>query len=136
MHIGVEMRLQEGSPTNGRSKLFARYNSVETRLVPRLKCHGDLPYWETSTVYRVATMDERINEWARQQAIEQNKGTVFCDLMLKAEEAVALERLVIELRDSGLHEALGGVFAQILEEIERDREIEANGGSPWTKKKS
>jgi hypothetical protein len=81
-------------------------------------------------------MDDGINEWARQQAIEQNKGTVFCDLMLNAEEAVALERLVIELRDSGLHEALGGVFAQILEEIERDREIEANGGSPWTKKKS
>ncbi|WP_338924759.1 hypothetical protein V0M98_34635 (plasmid) [Pseudomonas silesiensis] len=81
-------------------------------------------------------MDDRIKEWARQQIIEQTKGYVYCDLMLKPEEAVALERLVIELRDSGLNEVLGGVFAQILEEIERDRAMEANGGSPWTKNKT
>lgn len=80
-------------------------------------------------------MDDKIKELARQQIAEQMKEYVFCDLMLKPEEAVALERLVIELRDSGLHDVLGGVFGQILEEIERDREIEANGGSPWTTKK-
>lgn len=81
-------------------------------------------------------LDEKIKEWARQQIIEQTKGYVYCDLILKAEEAVALERLVIDLRDSGLHEPLGGVFAQILEEIERERAMEANGGSPWTTNKS
>lgn len=80
-------------------------------------------------------MDDKIKEWARQQIIEQTKGYVFCDLMLNPEEAMALERFVIELRDSGLHQGLAGVFGQILEEIERDREMEANGGSPWTIKK-
>jgi hypothetical protein len=63
------------------------------------------------------------------------KEYVFCDLMLKPEEAVALERLVIELRESEKYQDLDGVFGQIIEEIERDREMEANGGSPWTIKK-
>jgi DNA-binding TFAR19-related protein (PDSD5 family) len=55
--------------------------------------------------------------------------------MLEPEEAVALERLVIDLRDSGKHRVLEGVFKSILEEIEREREMEANGGSPWAIKK-
>ena len=55
-----------------------------------------------------------IKKWARQQIIEQTKGYVYCDLMLKLEEAVARKRVLIELRDSGLHDVLAGVFAQIL----------------------
>lgn len=40
-----------------------------------------------------AKMDDRIKEWARQQIIEQTKGYVYCDLMLKPEEVVALKFL-------------------------------------------
>jgi hypothetical protein len=80
-------------------------------------------------------MDDKIHEWARKQIAEQMRGYVFCDLMLKPGEALALERLVIELREGGKHQDLDGVFSQIIEEIERDREIEANGGSPWGTKK-
>ncbi|MNP61317.1 hypothetical protein D3C76_1564900 [compost metagenome] len=50
--------------------------------------------------------------------------------MLRPEEAVALERLVIELRDGGQHQALQLVFKSILEEIETARESEAKG-NPW-----
>jgi hypothetical protein len=76
------------------------------------------------------SMDEEINAWARAQAIEQTKGYVYCDLMLRPEEAVALEQLVIELRDGGQHQELQAVFKAIMEEIETARENEAKG-NPW-----
>jgi hypothetical protein len=75
-------------------------------------------------------MDEEVKAWARAQIIEQTKGMVYCDLMLQPEEAVALEQLVIELRDGGQHQALEAVFKSILEEIETARENEAKG-NPW-----
>lgn len=71
-----------------------------------------------------------MDEESRNRAKEQAKGMVFCDLMLRPEEAVALERLVIELRDGGQHQALQLVFKSILEEIETARESEAKG-NPW-----
>lgn len=75
------------------------------------------------------TMDDKIREWARQQIIEQNKDTAYCDLILSGDEAKALEQLVNELRAAGRHPTLERVFSTILEEIEGSRNW--NPGDPW-----
>ncbi len=58
------------------------------------------------------------------------EGNVYCDLILGAAEAVALQELVTALRASGRHQVLDRVFNDILEEIERASELDGQQ-QPW-----
>ncbi len=71
-------------------------------------------------------MDDEI----RARMSELTAGNVYCDLILSAVEAAALQQLVTVLRAGGQHQVLDQVFLDIIEEIERSREIEASD-DPW-----
>lgn len=67
-------------------------------------------------------MDDDIKAYCRKQIEQLTAGNVYCDLILSAGEATALQQLVNALRASEQHQVLDRVFRYILEEIEQAQE--------------
>lgn len=71
-------------------------------------------------------MDDEI----RARMSELTAGNVYCDLILSAVEADALQKLVKALHDGGQHQVLDRVFTDIEQSIEQSREVDASD-DPW-----